>query len=488
MALDESEVEQGRKVPGQPTATRPPWFVLLQRRVRRLSRPTQFVIAASLILGLTMSFVGNLVSERIKNAALHSAAEAGALYMEAFFEPYVQELAMAPELSADSIAALDALLQSPSLKRHLASVKLWRPDGVVLYSIDKTITHRSFPTEEIARALEGKVVTDLENLGKEENAFERSLQVPLYEIYAPLRHSETGVILAVGEFYERAERLENEISSVRRQVWIVVGSATLAMLLLLFGMVWRGERVIKRQQIALRGRIIEQIRLHRRNAALQARITNAYHEFWRVNELTLQRLGVDLHDGPAQLLSLILLQLDDLVEPGDSERALANRELYESIRRAAKDALREVRDISRGLALPEIADLSLREELELAVQRHEQRTGSKVAMALGPLPDTAPLPLKICLYRFVQESLNNAYRHANGEGQLVEASYDDGLLCLQVSDAGPGLPREIMTGKAEGRTRLGLAGLRYRVESLGGTFAIDSAPATGVTVKARFRL
>lgn len=465
------------------------WHHLVRTLTKGGSRSTQFVIAATLILGLTMLFVGNLVSERVQSSTLQSAAEAGALYMEAFLEPYAEELNNSAELSAKSTEALDQLMQSPSLKRHVTSAKIWRPDGTVAYSTDKSITHRSFPTDEIAGALKGHVVTALEDLEKEENSFERSLEVPLYEIYAPLRDPRTGQIVAVGEFYERADDLDKEIRSVRQQVWVIVGTATLAMLSLLFFIVRRGDKIIQNQEAALRSRVIEQALLNRKNAALQRRINNANKEFSKVNELTLRRIGADLHDGPAQLLTLILIQLDDLADQCDGCAQSCDRtEEYETIRGAAQDALREIRDISRGLALPEINDLDLGEVLALAAQRHEQRTGTSVELSLGQLPSSAPLPLKICIYRFVQESLNNAYRHANGEGQSISANHDNGLLTVQVKDTGPGFPGNATAIATDGKARLGLAGLRYRVESLGGLFDIDSAPGRGTTLKAQFKL
>ena len=159
----------------------------------------------------------------------------------------------------------------------------------------------------------------------------------------------------------------------------------------------------------------------------------------------------------------------------------------ETIRGAATDALREVRELSRGLALPEINNLSLQDELHLVAQRHEQRTGTKVKVTLGALPEDAPLPFKLCLYRFVQETLNNAYRHARGQGQAISADYMDGLLHISVKDSGPGMSADAMMVDTAGRTRLGLAGLRNRVESLGGLFSIDSS-ADGTAVNAQFKL
>ncbi|MEO8643722.1 histidine kinase [Pseudomonas sp.] len=459
------------------------WRTRFKTRARNLSRSTQFVIAAALILGLTMFFVGELVSARIKRAAVQSAAEAGAHYMEAFLEPYVQEMSRDNGLSPSSVKSLDRLMESRSLKRHIVSIKIWRADGTVVYSTDKSITNHKFPMDEIADALKGNVVTDLEDLDQEENEFERKLSVPLYEIYAPLREFNTGKIIAVGEFYEMAASLKQEINRIRQQVWMVVGAATLAMLTLLFFLVRRGDKIIQHQQVALRLRLLEQTRLHISNAALQRKMATATQEFSRINELTLRRIGADLHDGPAQLLTLILIRLDDLAE----NCTAVDQESLETIRGAATDALREVRDLSRGLALPEINDLSLPQELQLVAQRHEQRTGTKVKLTLGPLPEITSLPLKLCLYRFVQETLNNAYRHAQGQGQAITADYIDGFLYISVKDSGSGMAADAMVVDTAGRTRLGLAGLRYRVESLGGLFGIESS-TTGTSVNAQFKL
>ncbi|RKS28623.1 histidine kinase [Pseudomonas sp. WPR_5_2] len=459
------------------------WRTRITAQARDLSRSTQFVIAAALILGLTMFFVGNLVSVGIENAAVQSAAEAGAQYMDTFLEPYVQEMSRDNGLSAESVQSLDRLTQSRSLKQHIVSIKIWRADGTVVYSTNKAITNHKFPLDEIREALKGNVVTDLKDLDEDENEFERELNLPLYEIYAPLRDSSSGKIIAVGEFYEKADSLKREVNQVREQVWVVVGAATLAMLTLLFFIVRRGDKIIQQQQVALRLRLQEQTRLHISNAELQRKIATATQEFSRVNELTLRRIGADLHDGPAQLLTLILIRLDDLVE----NCSAVDQESLETIRGAATDALREVRDLSRGLALPEINDLSLVEELQLVAQRHEQRTGTKVTLTLARLPKVAPLPLKLCLYRFVQEALNNAYRYANGEGQVIQAQYSDDVLNISVRDRGPGMAADAMLLEKSGRTRLGLAGLRYRVESLGGLFSIDSC-ASGTSVNAQFKL
>ncbi|MDH1263224.1 ATP-binding protein [Pseudomonas sp. GD03944] len=456
-------------------------------KLRRLNRSTQFLITATLIMGLTMAFVGLRVSQQIRLAAAQSAGEGAAIYMEAYLDEYVQELAQARSLSPANTAAIDKLMADTSLNQHIVSVKIWLPDGSNVYSTSKLAVYRNYPQEPIDQVMQGRIVTRLSPLEHAEHDYERSLGIPLYETYVPLREFGSGRIVAIGEFYE----MEHEIGSIHQQVWAVIAVATMAMLLVLFVIVRRGDRIIDRQQVALRRQMQEQAALHRQNVALQHKVTLATQEFSTINELTHRRLGADLHDGPAQLLTLILLRLDELGEWRDRYRqdgGNLDNDALETIRSAAQETLQEIRNMSRGLALPEINELSLGEELELVVQRHEQRTDSKVELQLGTLPGEVPLPYKICIYRLVQEALNNAFRHAGGKRQRVSATLRDGDLEVQIEDDGDGISDATVQAQGRGRSRLGLVGMRYRVESLGGLFSIESAPGQGTRIRASFTL
>ncbi|MDH1681547.1 ATP-binding protein [Pseudomonas chengduensis] len=449
------------------------------RRLGSANRSVQFVLAAALILGVSMTFVGSLVSQQIRLAAAQSAGEGAAIYMEAYLDEYVQELANARSLKPESVQTIDALVSQTSLNSHIVSVKIWLPDGSNVYSSKRPVFYYH-PAGPIAAAMQGEVVTRLSPLDHDEHAYERSFNQPLYETYVPLREFGSGRIIAIGEFYE----MEHEIASIHLQVWAIIAAATLAMLLLLFLIVRRGDRIIDRQQAILRQQMRKQEALHQQNAALQQRVNTASHEFATINELTHRRLGADLHDGPAQLLTLILLRLDELAALSTSTTS----EPLETIRNAAQESLREIRGISRGLALPEINELNLDELLKLVVQRHEQRSETKVQLDLGELPEALSLSYKICVYRLVQEALNNAFHHAGGQGQRVSAKCRQGVLEVQVTDAGAGIDKGLQAATGSHRSRLGLVGMRYRVESLGGTFELESAPGQGTRVTARFDL
>jgi len=101
---------------------------------------------------------------------------------------------------------------------------------------------------------------------------------------------------------------------------------------------------------------------------------------------------------------------------------------------------------------------------------------------------------KTCLYRFVQEGLTNGWRHGGGQGQAVRLVADAGGLELSVLDRGPGFaeggPGFAAHGPAarpdaDGDGGLGLAGLRDRVEALGGQFEACNRPDGGAMLRMR---
>jgi signal transduction histidine kinase len=119
--------------------------------------------------------------------------------------------------------------------------------------------------------------------------------------------------------------------------------------------------------------------------------------------------------------------------------------------------------------LPQIEKASVSEIVRRVVDAHERRTGTKAEVVIDDDGRELTDAVKICIYRFVQEALNNAYRHGGGIGQKVSARSHDGAVRMEVSDRGDGFdPNDIRP------TSLGLIGMRERVDSLGGDFEVRS--------------
>lgn len=439
------------------------------RRWTGLTLARQFLLAGAAVLLAGMFVMGLWVTRQIEASVTRNTATATALYVDSIIAPLLPDLSGAQELSAGARRALDETLSQGALGERLASFKIWKQDGLIVYSSRPELIGRRFePTDNLKQAGAGRVVADFDELHDEEDALERAEGVPLLEVYSPIREPWSGEVVAVAEFYEAAGELSDNIRDARLGSWLVVALVTLAMMGLLSGIVARGSRMIATQRESLEARVAELSQLVAQNRDLRFRVQRASSRAVALNERYLKRISADLHDGPAQLLALASLKLGDarvLAGPG----AAPSGEI-ETIRGHLDDAMREIREICRGLTLPQIEQLDLPQLLESAVAAHRQRTGTEVALTL---PDDGPaltMPEKICAYRFVQEGLNNAFRHADGASQNVTASYAGRTLSIVVADGGAGFD----SGKSDGEG-LGLAGLRERVESLGGDFTVESS-------------
>jgi signal transduction histidine kinase len=457
--------------------------------IKRLTQAQQFMIASLVTLVVGMTGIGWWVGQQIEDRVIHQSAATTALYVDSFIAPNVEELAENKPISEGHRSNLKRLLRSSAMRQEIAAFKIWTPDGEVFYSANPAQVGHRFPIDdELAAALDGEVSASISNLDAAENVLERQEDTELLEIYAPIRQRYTGRVFAVAEFYQRVDNLRRDIAAAQRRSWLLVGGTTLGMYLLLAGFVQRSSNTIERQQRALSAQVARLTDLLNQNTELRERVQRAAARTTALNERFLRRVSADLHDGPAQDLGLALLRLDHVIahfercKGTDEDAAQANLDVIQS---SLRHALGEIRAISGGLSLPQLNNLSITETLERVVRAHERRTGTTVAMHLHTLPEEASLPVKITLYRFVQEALQNAFRHAGGAGQQVRAEQVDGSVVVDVSDQGPGFDG---IPESEQEEHLGLLGMRERIESLGGAFSIHSEDGQGTTVSARLAL
>jgi signal transduction histidine kinase len=447
----------------------------------KLTLVKQFCIAASAVILIGMATIGFWVADRIERGVTHSAASTAALQMDTFVAPLVQELAAAERLSPEALQKLNELLPRV-IGTHIASIKVWRPDGTVVYSNWSDLVGRRFElTPNFRGALSGLVMAEFEGRPHEGDSKDRAMAMPMLEVYAPVRDNRSGRIIAIAEYYSIERELATELRQAVTSSWLVVGGVALLMMSALLGIVRAGSRTIEEQRHRLHGQIGELRTLLERNKELSQRVQQAHQRSAAINERVLRRVGADLHDGPAQLLSFGLLLLHTLKAGNDPA---PDSEEPERIHSALADALRDIRSISAGLTMPEISAANLAEVIRLAIHGHESRTGTEVESDLSSLDVAASEPIKICVYRFVQEALNNSFKHAKGIGQSVHAHVELSSLAITVSDLGPGLPSDPIVGENSG---MGLVGLRDRIEALGGKLEIVSSP-NGCSLTARLDL
>jgi len=456
----------------------------------RLSFARQFLLVSFLILFSGMLIIGSWVGRQIEAGVANRTAGVTALYVDSLIAHHLQSLAYTNQLDVTHIESLESVFTDTPLGQQIVAFRVWGPDSRILYSTNPALIGRVFPiSEKLRLAFAGNIHTEISDLSASENEYERDRWPRLIETYAPIRLEGTNTVVAVWEFYQTTDELEREVRAAQLRGWLIVGTATLTMYLFLAGLVSRASNTIVIQQNDLREKVAQLTTLLAQNEQLHNRVSRAAARTTALNERFLRRITADLHDGPGQDLALALLRIDELADVCATcmvsvvKRRAASDD-FGTIQSALRSALTDMRAILAGLRLPEIGQLSITETVERAVRDYEGKTSAAVELTLSNVPIEAPLSVKITLYRILQESLANGFRHADGASQRVSIAGKEGQLIVEISDDGPGFNRRAVLAD----DHLGLVGMRERVEILAGIFEVKSAQNNGTLIRARLPL
>ncbi|MEO8128097.1 MAG: sensor histidine kinase, partial [Bryobacteraceae bacterium] len=183
----------------------------------------------------------------------------------------------------------------------------------------------------------------------------------------------------------------------------------------------------------------------------------------------------ELHDEVGQSLSALLVGLSNLSAAIPPSAGAELKPHVEGIRRLAEDSVRVVRNITLLLRPSMLDDLGLVPALQWQAREVSKRTGMQVDIAVENVSDELPEQYKTCVYRVVQEALNNCARHAAANTVRIIARQGREHLMLSIQDDGGGFRPDLHRG-------LGLLGMEERVTHLGGTFELDSEPGRGTLI------
>ena len=197
-----------------------------------------------------------------------------------------------------------------------------------------------------------------------------------------------------------------------------------------------------------------------------------------------QRLSRQMHDGPAQALSNFILQTEIAMRLMDVDPAQARNELG-NLKGAAMGTFNKVRNFISELRPMMLDDLGLIPTVRRYAETYKEQTGTELTLTVTGNERRLEPYLEVMIFRAMQELLGNSARYS--QATLVKVLIDMGevMVKLSVDDNGKGFDPEVI-GKENG---LGLKLITERVELLGGTILVDSAPGKGtrvtVTVPAR---
>jgi signal transduction histidine kinase len=200
---------------------------------------------------------------------------------------------------------------------------------------------------------------------------------------------------------------------------------------------------------------------------LSARLVDA-------QETERRSISRELHDEVGQALGLLLMEV------GRLSNQLANsdeksREMLEHIKTVAERVVQTVRNMALLLRPSMLDDLGLVAAVEWYARELSRQAGIEVKVHAENVSEKLPDEVKVCVYRVIQEALNNAQRHAHAKNVLVELTQSSDATRVKITDDGSGFDAK--------RTRgMGVLGMEERVKRLGGTINIDSRPGAGTTI------
>jgi PAS domain S-box-containing protein len=196
----------------------------------------------------------------------------------------------------------------------------------------------------------------------------------------------------------------------------------------------------------------------------------------KVQDEERRRLSRELHDGTAQTIAALGMNLSVVRESKVALDERAQKALTESME-LADQCIRELRTLSYLLHPPMLDDRGLASALAGYAEGFAGRSGISVKLDLTPDLGRLPQEVELMLFRVVQESLTNIHRHSGSRTATIRLARYPKDIVLQVRDQGHGISGKLgRAGEPAARLGVGIAGMRERVRQIGGRLQIHSRP------------
>lgn len=192
-----------------------------------------------------------------------------------------------------------------------------------------------------------------------------------------------------------------------------------------------------------------------------------------------RRLSREIHDGPAQLLANSLLRTEIIEKKMNSDDSDSDSVLDEvrQLRHLVREALKEVRGIIYDLRPMALDDLGLVPALMKYLNTVKESFNIPISFQLLGAERRFSMKLETAVFRLVQESVQNACKHAQASQIEVKLEFQKDALSILVKDNGVGFHAE-----KQREDSFGLIGMSERVDLLGGKLTIHSQPNEGTIV------
>lgn len=277
-------------------------------------------------------------------------------------------------------------------------------------------------------------------------------------IFTEQRAAQVAELQTKYETQKKDIAIAEQANALRRKQFQLVGALISILVLVIIVLLWYNQ--IKLKQKAL----------HQQNLLEKQVLTNQV--MMEAEEKERKRIAQELHDGVGQQLSAAKLNLSAF----QNKLPFEQQDSFTRMIQLVDDAVKEVRQISHNMMPGALQKQGLKEALDDFIFKLRQATTVSIELEVIGFDKRLHATTETVLYRVVQESVNNALKHAQANIISIQLVGHDDYINLMIQDDGVGFD------KNNSKNGIGLKNLTSRVELIGGTIEFDSTPGNGTTV------
>jgi two-component system NarL family sensor kinase len=411
---------------------------------------------SSLVALAVVGIGGGLALRRTAEAeSVRDARQLTKIAGEGLVEPVLEDSLLRGDPAA--LAKLDEVIRERVLGDPVVRVKIWTPDGRIVYSDEGRLVGSTYPLDNGEREalVSGVASADITGLDAAENQFEQSDE-DLLEVYHPVQTPGGHPLLF--ETYLR----QSSVAAGGRKIWAAFIPPFVAALVLLALV-----------QVPLAWSLARRLREGQRERELLLRRAIDASNTER------KRIAGELHDGVVQDLAGISYSLSAAADRANGSTPAGVKEALQEGASVTRQSMRQLRSLLVDLYPPNLG----REGLEPALRDLVEPLVVRGTSASVDVPTALELDRETeeLVYSTAQEAVRNVLKHAEAHSVSVHVERDRARVRLVVEDDGRGIaPGEVGHRRAEGH--LGLALLEDRAAGAGGRLTLSSAPGRGTRV------
>jgi len=452
----------------------------------------RFALTSLLVFVLVGVGIAIARASDLRATSESSAAVRAELIAEGVVAPLLRPADLRAPIRGARYRELDRAIHRFAMRDlGVVRIKIWAPDGTVLFSNDAAQVGLSpEPEEDLEEAFEGEVESEISELDKDENASERQLAERLFETYVPVDVEGAGTytgVDAVVEVYQDYSSIQDEIERLNDTLTISLGVGLIALWALLLPLIVGTTRTLRRQNAQLHEQA-EQL------SVLLEREQDTVAELRELDRMKNDFVAAASHELRTPLTTIRGFA-ELLLEDRDADDR--TRDAGETIARQTAHLQRLVANLLREAQLEHADELPADEAASIEEIVEDVRRGFPGAADRIVIDVESPsvrIPVsRMALHEVVANLVDNGLKYSPPDAPVhVQAEVRDGALVVRVRDRGRGiesgdLPRifdrffqiDQSSTRAHGGIGLGLHLVRELSHRLGGDVSVESVIGRG---------